>query len=96
MGWDGMVRDRARWGAVAGEGHGGREGEGWGRDGWEEGEGMGEGVAMRHTCIRRGEDAEELGPQEGGGLGGEGLDPSPRALHTNGRQKVPRHVCGEQ
>ena len=35
MGWDGMVRDRARWGAVAGEGHGGREGEGRG--------GMGEG-----------------------------------------------------
>ena len=38
---------------------------------------MGEGVAMRHTCIRRGEDAEELGPQEGAPLGGEGLDPSP-------------------
>ena len=26
---------------------------------------MGEGVAMRHTLIRRVEDAEELGPQEG-------------------------------
>ena len=77
MGWDGMVRDRARWGAVAGEGHGGREGEGWGRDGWEEGEGMGEGVAMRRTCNRRVEDAEEVGPPRGGPLGGEGLDPSP-------------------
>ena len=38
---------------------------------------MGEGVAMRHTFDQRAEDAEELGPQEGGGLGGEGLDPSP-------------------
>ena len=38
---------------------------------------MGEGVAMRHTLIRRVEDAEEIGPQEGGALGGEGLDPSP-------------------
>ena len=32
---------------MAGEGHGGREGEGWGRGmgGWKEGDGMGEGVA---------------------------------------------------
>ena len=41
---------------------------------------MGEGVAMRHTFNQRAEDAEELGPQEGAPLGGEGLDPSPRAL----------------
>ena len=41
--WDGMGRDRARWGAVAGEGHGWREGEGGGgmderkEMGWEKG-----------------------------------------------------------
>ena len=49
---------------------------------------MGEGVAMRRTCNRRVEDAEEVGPQEGGPLGGEGLDPSPAApllrLHVVG------------
>ena len=38
---------------------------------------MGEGGAMWHTLIRRVEDAEELGPQEGTPPGGEGLDPSP-------------------
>ena len=38
---------------------------------------MGEGVAMRHTFNHRVEDAKELGPQEGGGLSGEELDPSP-------------------
>ena len=38
---------------------------------------MGEGVAMRRTCNRRVEDAEEVGPPRGGPLGGEGLDPSP-------------------
>ena len=38
VGWD-EAGWGERWGAVAGEGHGGREGEGWGRDGWEEGMG---------------------------------------------------------
>ena len=42
MGWDGMGRDRARWGVVAGEGHGGKGREGGGMDerkemGWEKG-----------------------------------------------------------
>ena len=78
---------------MAGEGHGGREGEGWGRDGWEEREGMGEGVAMRHTFNQRAEDAEELGPQEGGPLGGEGLDPSPRALEARTTHKSTSRRC---
>ena len=39
--------------------------------GWEK------GIAMRHTCNRRVEDAEEVGPPRGGWVGGEGLDPSP-------------------
>ena len=85
MGWDGMVRDMARWGAVAGEGHGGSEGEGWGRDGWEEGEGMGEGVAMRHTCNRGVEDAEEIGPPRGGPPGWRGVGPLSPAPWTRAR-----------
>ena len=54
---------------------------------------MGEGVAMRHTLIRRVEDAEELGPQEGGPLGGEGLNPSPRALEARTTHKSTSRRC---
>ena len=54
---------------------------------------MGEGVAMRHTLIRRVEDAEELGPREGGPLGGEGLDPSPRALEARTTHKSTSRRC---
>ena len=54
---------------------------------------MGEGVAMRHTLIRHVEDAEELGPQEGGPLGGEGLDPSPRALEARTTHKSTSRRC---
>ena len=50
-------------------------GEGWVRDGCEEGDGMGEGVAMRHTCNRRVEDAEEVGPPRGGPPGWRGVGP---------------------
>ena len=39
---------------------------------------MGEGVAMRHTLIRRVEDAEELGPQLEGGPGWRGVGPLSR------------------
>ena len=80
-----MVRDRARWGAVAGEGPGGREGEESGRDGWEEGEGMGEGLAMRHTFNRRVEDAEELGAPRGGPPGWRGVGPLSPAPWTCAR-----------
>ena len=44
------------------------------------------------TLIRRVEDAEELGPQEGGPLGGEGLDPSP-APYTQMDDKRCRGMC---
>ena len=48
---------------------------------------MGEGVAMRHTCNRRVEDAEEVGPPRGGApVGGEGLDPSPLPMLCACRQ----------
>ena len=36
---------------------------------------MGEGVAMRHTCNRRVEDAEEVGPPRGGPPGWRGVGP---------------------
>ena len=36
---------------------------------------MGEGVAMRHTLIRRVEDAEEVGPPRGGPPGWRGVGP---------------------
>ena len=55
---------------------------------------MGEGVAMRHTLIRRVEDAEELGPQEGAPWVERGWTPLPapwrRAPHTNRRRAVAR------
>ena len=47
---------------------------------------MGEEGAMRHTLIRRVEDAEEVGPPRGGPLGGEGLDPSPLPMLCACRQ----------
>ena len=47
---------------------------------------MGEGVAMRHTCNRRVEDAEEVGPPRRPPLGGEGLDPSPLSMLCACRQ----------
>jgi hypothetical protein len=45
---------------------------------------MGEGVAMRHTWIRRVEDAEELGPQEGPPWVERGWTPLPLRLHVVG------------
>ena len=45
---------------------------------------MGEGVAMRHTLIRRVEDAEELGPQEGAPWVERGWTPLPLCLHVVG------------
>ena len=41
--------------------------------GWEK------GIAMRHTCNRRVEDAEEVGPPRGGGAGWRGVGPLPHA-----------------
>ena len=45
---------------------------------------MGEGVAMRHTWIRRVEDAEELGPQEPPPWVERGWTPLPLRLHVVG------------
>ena len=78
MGWDGMGRDGARGGAQwQGRACGGMEGEGWERDGWEEGEGMGEEVARRHTCNRRVEDVEDVPAPRGLEVWRGVVDPSP-------------------
>ena len=45
---------------------------------------MGEGLAMRHTLIRRVEDAEELGPQEPPPWVERGWTPLPLRLHVVG------------
>ena len=46
---------------------------------------MGEGVAMRHTCNRRVEDAEEVGPPRGGPPGWRGVGPLSPAPWTRAR-----------
>ena len=53
---------------------------------------MGEGVAMRHTCNRRVEDAEEVGPPRGGPPGWRGVRPLSPA--PDGLRAGVRGACG--